>query len=129
MQDMAFSIIVVFNLHSLGFSPQLLFAEVLGSELLLLRFFFSSFLGVVLNQELSFFPALFEFGFQSGTGAGCHMPVCDVDVVAVFFNDFFCSSRFFTMSVLLCAIFEATDLIVRRSARSQAACCDDVSQF
>ena len=58
MQDMAFSIIVVFNLHSLGFSPQLLFAEVLGSELLLLRFFFSSFLGVVLARF--FFPRSFR---------------------------------------------------------------------
>ena len=66
MQDMAFSIIVVFNLHSLGFSPQLLFAEVLGSELLLLRFFFSSFLGAVFGQERSFTHALFGFGFQSG---------------------------------------------------------------
>ena len=56
MQDMAFSIIVVFNLHSLGFSPQLLFAEVLGSELLLLRFFSSSFRGVVLGPECSFSP-------------------------------------------------------------------------
>ena len=59
-------IIVASNFHFLLFSPQLLFAEVLGSELLLLRFFFSSFLGIVLGQERSFFPAVFAFGFQNG---------------------------------------------------------------
>ena len=58
-------IIVASNFQFLFFSPQLLFAEVLGSELLLLRFFFPSFLGVVLGQERSFFPALFDFGFQN----------------------------------------------------------------
>ena len=48
----------IFSLERLlwFFSSQLLFAGVLGSELLLLRFFFSSFLGVVLGQERSFSP-------------------------------------------------------------------------
>ena len=41
------------------FSPQLLLGEVLGSESLLLCFFFSSFLGVVLGQE-RFFPPRFS---------------------------------------------------------------------
>ena len=50
--------------HSLVFSPQPLFDEVLGSEFLLKRFFFS-FLGIVLGKR-SLFPALFDFGFQSG---------------------------------------------------------------
>ena len=57
--------LVGLNLHSLVFSPQPRFAEVLGSEFLPTRFFFSSFLGVVLGQRSSF-PALFDFGFQSG---------------------------------------------------------------
>ena len=58
------------------FSPQLIFAEVLGSELMSLRFFFSYFLGIVLGQERSFFPTFgahgvvfqgfVQFGFQSG---------------------------------------------------------------
>ena len=38
------------------FSPQLIFAEALGIELMLLRFFFSYILRVVLGQERSFFP-------------------------------------------------------------------------
>ena len=51
---------------SCSFSAQLIFAEVLGSELMFLRFFFSYFLGVVLIQECSFFLALFDLGFQNG---------------------------------------------------------------
>ena len=44
------------------FSPQLPFAEVLGSELLLTRFSFSSFQGRVLARF--FLARLFELGFQ-----------------------------------------------------------------
>ena len=47
-----------------GFSTQLPFAEVLGSELLLMRFSFSPFRGVVLARF--FFPRLLDFGFQNG---------------------------------------------------------------
>jgi hypothetical protein len=41
-------------------------ADVLGSELLLLCFLFSFFLGVVLGQERSFSPRFSKFGFQNG---------------------------------------------------------------
>ena len=55
-------IIGLFNLHSRDFSTQLPFAEVLGSELLLTRFLFSSFQGRVLARF--FLARLFELGFQ-----------------------------------------------------------------
>ncbi len=42
---------------------------------MLLRFFFSFFLDVVLGQERSFFPALFDFGFQTGTTALLKAPL------------------------------------------------------
>ena len=54
----------VVTLHSHDFSTQSLFAEVLGSELLPMRFSFSPFQGRVLARF--FLARLFNCGFQNG---------------------------------------------------------------